>query len=97
MPCYRARTRFNEGFVASAVRRPGPSNAEVKALSGSFHDFIHVSAGAAYCDVFTCHDVVSGWLGDLRADFGLPRQLSVKELGGPEAFVKALTWPAGRS
>lgn len=95
MPCYRVRTRFNQGFVAAALRRPGPSKGEAGALSGSFHDFIHVSAGAAYCDVFTCDDVVSGWLGNLRADLGLAAQLSVKGLGGPEAFVKALmaTWP----
>lgn len=95
MPCYRAVQAFNEGFVAFAIGRAGPSKKEAEALRGSFHDLVHLAVGAAYCDTFTCDARVSGWLGDLRQRLGFCRQLTVRESGGPEAFVRALmaAWP----
>ncbi len=95
MPCYRARARFNEGFLDTAVQRPGASNKERGALRGSFHDLIHLSVGAAYCDVFTCDGLVGDWLGDLRQILGLRPLLSRKKFTTTEAFVSALLaeWP----
>jgi len=95
LPCYRAVQRFNEGLISFAMTKEGGSKKERAALSGSFHDLVHLSVGAAYCDVFTCDGLVSDWLGPLRQALGLQPQLSAKKLGGPEPFVKALmsTWP----
>jgi hypothetical protein len=95
LPCCRAVQRFNEGLISFAMTKEGGSKKERAALSGSFHDLVHLSVGAAYCNVFTCDGLVSDWLGPLRQDLGLQPQLSAKKLGGPEPFVKALmsTWP----
>ena len=95
LPCYRAVQCFNEGLISFAMTKAGGSKKERDALRGSFHDLVHLSVGAAYCDVFTCDGLVSDWLGPLRQDLKLPQQLSVKKRGGPAAFVKALmsTWP----
>lgn len=96
LPCFRAVQRFNAGLIAFALKKQGGSKSERDALSGSFHDLIHVSVGAAYCDVFTCDGIVSDWLGDLRDAIGLSRQLSVGRTdSGAKGFVEALmaTWP----
>lgn len=96
LPCFRAVQRFDEGLIAFALKKQGGSKSERDALSGSFHDLIHVSVGAAYCDVFTCDGNVSDWLGDLRDAIGLPHQLSVGRTdSGAKGFVEALmaTWP----
>ena len=93
LPCHRAIQRFNEGLISFAMTKEGGSKRERAALSGSFHDLVHLSVGAAYCDVFTCDGLVSDWLG--AQDRGLRTQFSAKQLGGPQSFVKALmsTWP----
>jgi hypothetical protein len=95
MPCYRAQARFHEGLIKVALQRSSASNNEQKALQGSFHDMIHLSVGAAYCDVFTCDHLVADWLGDLRKVLGLRPQLSRKQFETADKFVGALveTWP----
>lgn len=70
-----------------------PSKRLREVLLSSFGDGMHL-VGAAYCDVFTCDGVVSGWLGDARETLGLQRQLAMRDHpGDPEGFVRALMAP----
>ncbi len=85
---------FNEGANAQVERGQvvdvQPSKGLRKTFLSAFGDWMHL-AGGAYCDVFTCDGTVSGWLGNVREGFGLPRQLAVRGYpGGAEAFVRDL-------
>jgi hypothetical protein len=94
MPLFRVIQRFNEGANAHVERGQvvdgQPSKRLRDTLLSAFGDWLHLM-GAAYCDVFTCDGIVSGWLADVRNGLGLPRQLAVRGyLGGSEAFVRDL-------
>jgi hypothetical protein len=91
---WRVSQKFMRAYkVTGAARKPG-SRREASLLTSALYDHGHALTGGAYSDVFTSDREVSTWLGDLRATFGLGRQLSAGELG-PEKFVSALmaTWP----
>jgi len=95
LPLFRVAIRFNEGFVAGVMRREAGSKKDREALSGSFHDSLHL-VGAAYCDVFTCDKGTSESLGGFRAQIGRQCQLAVRgHAGGIQGFVEALiaNWP----
>lgn len=93
MPSFRLVDDFSMAWGDLAGRQTPGSN-RASGMESTFEDFLHLAVGAAYCDVFTCDADVSGCLGDARIKLGLARQLSVREVGGPAAFVKALmaTW-----
>jgi hypothetical protein len=95
LPLFRLAMLFNDGFVAGVMRRQPGSAKDRDALSGSFHDGLHL-AGAAYCDVFTCDRGTSNSLGEFRAQIGRRPQLAVRgHTGGVHGFVVDLmaTWP----
>jgi hypothetical protein len=94
MPLFSLIQRFNEGANAHVERGQvvdgQPSKGLRKTFLSAFGDWMHL-AGGAYCDVFTCDGIVSGWLWDVRKGLGLPRPLAVRGYpGGPEAFVRDL-------
>ena len=88
MPSWRVTDRFNEGWMRlNASRSPGSKT--FNRSRSSFLDWLHVAAGGAYCDVFTCDKDTDTCLGDVRKELGLKRQLSPR--GDVERFVKELT------
>ncbi len=96
MAACRVRWKFADGHRAQALARKRPSTKESKQLRGSSLDLMHLTVGAAYCDVFTCDGTVSDWLGDVRETLGLKRQMAVRGKT-VEEFVNSLmaTWPSG--
>lgn len=90
MPLQRVTDHLVQGFGETAARRT-PGSSKYNKLDSSMADVFHALAGAAYCDVFTCDQLTSEWLGDVRVQLGLQRQLAEGEIeGGPSGFVEAL-------
>lgn len=93
MPSYRVADNFRLAWGDLAGRRT-PGSKRASAMESTFEDFLHLVVGAAYCTVFTCDADVSECLGEARVQLGLARQMTVRELGGPDPFTNALmaTW-----
>ncbi|WP_394845136.1 hypothetical protein LZC95_49915 [Pendulispora brunnea] len=95
LPSWRIRRDFNDKFDQVArARKPG-SRGESKLIS-SFRDYWHLAVAAAYCDVFTCDQLVYDAIAPARTRLGKKATLAPsKHRGGPVGFVTGLvaTWP----
>ena len=94
LPTYFMSDAFSTAFVEVMARRT-PNSKGARKLRSSFHDYAHLSIGAAYCDVFTCDGLTGECLGDAPTKIGrsLPIVYQNHDAAG---FVRALETAVGR-
>jgi len=88
LPARKVMRVFTQGFADVAARRTEGSRQD-RELASSVNDGQHAALGV-YCDVFTCDQLTSRMLGDIRTQLGRQRQLSAGDIGSPEMFVETL-------
>jgi len=89
------RTLFRGFEEVTARRQPGSKRVQ-RDFGGSFDDFTHAAAGAAYCDVFTCDEVTAECLGGARERLGLSPPLFRRRGEPASCFIERLfaAWEA---
>lgn len=89
VPITRVTRAFTPGF-ADTARRANRGRKRVRKAESAPLDFMHAAIGAAYCDIFTCDEETSAWLGNTRKDLGLSEQIALGGAVSRRAFVQAL-------